>query len=165
MQKGDAVFYIPHEIHSKQMNRQGDFPWIHGMKTGKKNRDGSDEVVELTHSEAALKFNGIRNAPESRRQAELKRLVMVRPATKWSAIVRDVRTVDGKQVADLDIVDATTLAILHYDGVPIDATGLVAHTCHEDPNQPVKQEAPKVVEPQKAPEKPKVKEKELPKAE
>ncbi len=44
-----------------------------------------------------------------------------------------MRTVNGKEVADLDIQDATTGATLHYDGVPVDETGKLPDTCHSKP--------------------------------
>lgn len=130
MKKGDKVHYVVHEVHSKQPNLQGDFPWVHGLKTGRKDRDGKDEVLELTANELRVKLEGVRRTPEAHRDRVMKQLVLLRPAFTWAATVREVRTVDGRQVADLDITDATSIMTLHYDGVPIDETKSQAHSCH-----------------------------------
>jgi hypothetical protein len=143
MNVGDKVGYLPDLIHARQRHPQHGFPVVFGWKTGKKLQEkGSepkDEVVELNDAEARMKLRHIRkqDVESGRAHKEAKRLVVLRVRRPWQATVRKLTPAvvqDGKEkvlaTADLDILDETTGATLHYDGVPVDEGKTTPHTCH-----------------------------------
>lgn len=130
---GDKVKYVPAQVHARQQNRQGDFPWVFGWKTGKRVRqdNGSmaDEVIELNHGEAAKKLDHIRKQAPDRQVVESAKLVFIRPNALWSAEVRAVNLAEGRESADLEVLDPTSGSVLHYSDVPI-TDNMQPHTCH-----------------------------------
>lgn len=130
---GDTVKYVPAQVHARQQNRQGDFPWVFGWKTGKRvrqdNGSQADEVIELSHGEAAKKLDHIRKQASERQITESVKLVFIRPNVLWSAKVLAVNLADGREAADLDVLDPTSGSVLHYDDVPI-TDDVRPHTCH-----------------------------------
>ncbi len=127
MKVGDKVKYVPDKVHSRERDRNGNFPWV----IGKKIKGGG--VQEMSHNEYALMLRGLAKMPEEQRRRMMETLVHVRPALLWDATVRDVVDLpSGKQLVCVDIVSGTNPGItLHCDNVPVDETGVVPHTCCE----------------------------------
>lgn len=132
MHAGDAVKYVPDRVHARQKDREGNFPWVFGWKTGKRVKDDHgqfiDEVVELTDGETERKLQHISKQAPDRANREADRLVFLRPSRLWDAVV--VAYDEVNEQADLDIFDPTTGATLHYCQVPVDPAGKQPHTCH-----------------------------------
>ena len=132
MKVGDKVNYVPHPCHAHQFLPGTGFPWVFGWKTGKRNKDGTDEVVELNNEEVRIKLNHVRRQSPERAISENAKLVMLRPNGFWSATITALNEEGGKVTSvNLDIKDGISGATLHYRKVTIDDKGAVPHTCHE----------------------------------
>jgi hypothetical protein len=121
MNIGDQVRYIPGNIHAFSRGPGGEYPWVIGKKVFRPAANGRllEEIVELNESELLQCLDEIRRNPNPPRN-----LVLLRPKASWPATVRGVR----EDSVDLDIsIGAFTL---HYDRVPIDSAGKLAHSCH-----------------------------------
>lgn len=133
MQIGDKVKYVPAQVHARQQDRQGNFPWVFGWKTGRRVKadNGSmvEEVVELSQGEASLKLAHIRKQAPDRQSTESAKLVFLRPNSLWDATVKAVNLAEGRESADLEVIDPTSGAVLSYDDVPI-SDSKQPHTCH-----------------------------------
>ncbi len=131
MQPGDKVLYVPDQVHARQRDRDGAYPWVFGWKTGRKVIDTTgartDEVVELDAAETSLKIAHIRRQTPARQESESTKLVFIRPNIRWQATVKLVDEEAG--TANLDVIDGTTGTTLHYNGVPIDDSGKAPHSC------------------------------------
>jgi hypothetical protein len=123
---GDEVWYLPHEVHSREVDAFGRLAWVFAWKRHPHLK--AEEAVELSNEDAIEKIVAIRNT--SNDPGLSSQLVRLRVAQPWLAHVRAVSE-DGR-TADLDVCcrnlvhraqpDQTQSSwplVLHYDGVPI----------------------------------------------
>lgn len=122
---GDTVYYLPHEAHALQADRNGDYAWVMGRKIQRPTTGGRfvADVEELSGKDLRDYLELIRRHPDPER--ERANLVFLRPAKPWTAQVTAVHD-DGS--ADLDIVSPNGGITLHYPGVPNDETQQKPHS-------------------------------------
>jgi hypothetical protein len=117
---GDKVEYVPAEAHALDRDQLGNYPWV----IGRRNHRG--DVEELTSKEVDEAMSFIRRHPSP--QEERQKLVSVRPATTWPAVVRNYHVDDG--TVDLDIQGIQSGVTLHYNRVPVmERASQKPHSC------------------------------------
>jgi hypothetical protein len=136
LQVGDEVWYLPHECHAYNCNANNEYPWVVGERKNPHYEENPDtgekelveDVVELDEGFLhRVTLPTIHRSPDPREAK--KRLVPLRPAKPWKAIVCNVNP-DGTVDLNVESNQGVGMITLGYKNVPLDETKAVHHTCH-----------------------------------
>src|SRR5437016_5329503 len=119
---GDSVQYVPAEDHALDRDSNGNYPWVLGWKDL---RGNTEELTDSKRIDEVIAHIRRHNDAE----AERKKLIFIRPARTWPAVVR---AVNDNGTVDLDIQGNTSGVTLHYSGVPYlkNPSTFKPHTCY-----------------------------------
>lgn len=133
IKEGDEVLYVPHTIHGRQQNLDGDYTWVWGLKRQhhrvvRGRAEVYEDVEELDDRQTTQQLDLIHRHPDP--ESQMRNLVPIRPRRKFKAIVR---AVNEDETVNLDIQGDNGVT-LHYDNVRVsdvdDEEGVEHHTCH-----------------------------------
>jgi hypothetical protein len=119
LKPGDRAWYLPDVVFSRSQDRlTGDYPWAFGKRTRQRGPGGrgeaEGEVVELSPRDTAEHLRVAGRSPAG--AGEHRRLVPLRPSTRWPAVVRSVND-DG--TVNLDVASQNGGVTLHIDNLPV----------------------------------------------
>ena len=127
LEEGQEVFYLPDIHHALRPDRNGEYPWLVGVKRNMPDHRGKavEFVKEFTDKELTQHLIECKRSPDP--AYAIKSLMLIRPIKKWKGIVKSVNE-DG--TVNLEHECSNSGVTLYSPNVSVDLTEKTPHSCH-----------------------------------